>query len=70
MPKQQLNNCEWLSICGNDLMTYDWTYITEEIYKTLCSDSCPNKKVCWPVINLANKGKRDVAVEYLSRYSK
>jgi len=56
----------WTKIKPNELMSNDWTFITKEIFKTLCSNECKDKQTCWTIIDKLQQLKTKEAIDLLS----
>lgn len=59
----------WSKNKPNELMEQTGIFITKEVYKTLCSNDCPNKQICWTVIDKLQAFKTDEAMDLLSNIS-
>ena len=71
MMEKKISNCNpsiclcWWKNNPNELMTNDWIFITKEIYKTLCENTCKMKSTCGLVLDKLNRLLNDEAVKLL-----
>ena len=56
----------WNKNKPSELMRANWIFVTKEIYKSLCSNDCPNKQICWTVIDKLQALKTEEAIALLT----